>query len=272
MKLIITADDFGITDAVTDGIIKCAREGVLTQTGLFSNMPGAEYAVNRICKECPNVCLGQDINLVCGYPVTNPNLIKTLVQPSGEFKTSGMHRTLDKTEPNHISFEEAYLETDNQIKKFIELVGKKPEYLSGHAYGCENTQKALSEVAKKYDVPLASDMYKKIGVESGLDTAIWNRQSGMTETGKWDFSVETQLERDPLKLFVNGEIDYLQKALKDNGIAHIHTHAGYVDRDLFRRSSFTLIRAMEQDFLCSEEFKEWIKENNVELVSIKNYK
>lgn len=272
MKLIVTADDFGISDAATDGIIKCGRVGVLTQTGLFSNMPGAKYAVDRLMRECPHVCLGEDINLVAGKPVTDPKLIPTLVQENGYFKTSGMHRILDKTSPNHISYEEACLETENQIKKFIELAGKKPEYLSGHAYGCENTHKALRDIAAKYEIPLSQDLYEKIGVASGTNTAIWNALDGMTTNGKWDFSVETQLSRDPLQMFIDGKIEYLQKALENDGIAHIHTHAGFVDRDLFRRSSFTLIRAMEADFICSEELINWVKTNNVELVSFKDFK
>lgn len=272
MKLIVTADDYGITDAVTDGILKCARDGVLTQTGLFSNMPGAKYAVERMLKENPHICLGEDINLVCGDPVTDPKLIPTLVQENGSFKTSGMHRLQDRDEPNHMSYEECFLETENQVKRFIELVGKNPEYLSGHSYSCENSRKALKDVAEKYGIPLSADIYKKIGVGSGAETAPWNKPDGMTASGKWDFSVETQLSKDPLKMFVEGKLDYLTKALKENGIAHIHTHAGYADRDLFRRSSFTLIRIMEQDFLCSKELVSWVKENNVELVSIKDLK
>ncbi len=271
MKLIVTADDYGISDAVTDGILKCARDGVLTQTGLFSNMPGAKYAVERMLKECPHICLGEDINLVAGYPVTAPELIPTLVQENGSFKTSRMHRFLDKTTPNHITYEEAFLETENQVKKFIELVGKKPEYLSGHAYGCENTNKALEDVAKKYEIVLAMDMYKKIGVGAGSEAAGWNKIS-TDENGKHQFDIETQLSRDPLQMFIDGKIEYLQKALEEDGIAHIHTHAGYVDRDLLRRSSFTMIRMMEADFISSPELVKWVKDNNIQLVSIKDFK
>ena len=33
MRLMVQADDFAMTDAVAEGILKCAREGILTQTG-----------------------------------------------------------------------------------------------------------------------------------------------------------------------------------------------------------------------------------------------
>jgi predicted glycoside hydrolase/deacetylase ChbG (UPF0249 family) len=272
MKLIVTADDFAITDAVTDGILKAARDGALTQTGLFSNMEGAEYAVNRLLKEAPHICLGQDINLVCGKPVSDPKLIPSLVQEDGSFKTSGMHRVWDKTEPNHIPYEEAYIEVENQVKRYIELVGHAPEYISGHSYGTEETRKAMDDVAAKYGVIRSDAMYKKLGVGSGPETAAWNKVTETDANGKWKFDAETQLSRDPLQMFIDGKLEYLTKALKENGIAHIHTHTGYADRNLFRRSSFTLIRIMEQDFICSPELMNWIKENQVELVNFRNFK
>ena len=47
MKLFVQADDYGMTTGVTDGIVASGRDGVLTQTGLFTNMPSTEYAVRR---------------------------------------------------------------------------------------------------------------------------------------------------------------------------------------------------------------------------------
>lgn len=271
MKLIVTADDYGITDAVTDGICKCARLGVLTQTGLFTNMPGSEYAAKRMINEYPHICLGQDINLVAGNPVTDPKLIPTLVQEDGSFRTSSMHRKLDQTQPNHIKYEEAYLETENQVKRFIDLTGKKPAYLSGHSYGTVETERAIKDVAQKYEVVLSMDMYKKIGVAAGLETAEWNKVVVKSD-GKYDFGMDVQFSRDPLKLFKEGKLDYLEKALKENGVAHIHTHAGFADKDLFDLSSFTLIRIMEANFITSKELVDWVKVNNVELVSINDLK
>lgn len=267
MKLMVTADDYGISDAVTDGICKCARDGVLTQTGLFSNMTGAKYAVDRLLKEYPHICLGQDINMVAGNPVTDSKSIPSLVQGDGSFKTSSMHRKLDQTAPNHIPYEEALLETDNQVKRFIELVGKKPAYISGHAYGTKETEQALRDVAMKYGIVFAMDFYKEHQLLAGPESAPWNNVE-FNEDGRMDFSMQTQCNRDPLQAFIDGKISQLDKALKENGIAHIHTHAGYVDRDLIRRSSFTMIRAMEADFISSPQLLKWVKEHNVELVSI----
>lgn len=75
MKMMIQADDYGITRAVADGIVACAKEGMMTQTGFFTNMPWAEYCAER-AKEVPHMLLGQDLNLSTGSAgaVKNPYL------------------------------------------------------------------------------------------------------------------------------------------------------------------------------------------------------
>ena len=60
MKLIIQSDDLGITEAVSCGIARAAREGAITCTGLFSNMPAAAFSV-ELMKSYPQICLGEDI-------------------------------------------------------------------------------------------------------------------------------------------------------------------------------------------------------------------
>ena len=81
----------------------------------------------------------------------------------------------------------------------------------------------------------------------------------------------TQAENDPLKWFKEGRFDdILNNALKNEEVFMLHTHAGYLDRDLLSLSSYNMLRAMEAGFLMSDELKNWIKENNVELVNVQD--
>lgn len=267
MRMIVTADDYGISDAVTEGILTCARRGCLTQTGLFTNMPGSEYAAKRMIKEFPHISLGQDINLVAYKPVTDYKLIPTLVDEDGYFIKSSRHRFLDKTDPHHMSYEDAYLETENQVKKFIEFTGRKPDYLGGHAYICDATMRSIQDVAKKYGIPVVHDLFRELNVVQ-KDTP-WNALQERPD-GTWGFGMEEQSKIHPLQSFINGEVTFLQEALEKDQTVDLHTHAGFVDEDLIRRSSFTLIREKEADLLCSQELLSWIEENHVELVSLKD--
>ena len=44
-KLIINADDFGLSEAVNYGIISAHKTGVVTSTSTMANMPGFEHAM-----------------------------------------------------------------------------------------------------------------------------------------------------------------------------------------------------------------------------------
>ncbi|MFQ8583180.1 MAG: ChbG/HpnK family deacetylase [Holdemania massiliensis] len=251
MKLLITSDDYGISDGVSCGILKAIREGVLTETGLFTNLPGSSWAACQLIEEFPDFCLGEDFNLVAGQPVTEPHLIPSLVSNTGSFLTSSQHRLLDQTHPEHILYEDAYLEMENQLKKFIEFTGKNPCYLQGHSYGTKATRCAMKDLGQKYHIPLLSKLLQDHQLPSGQQCAPWNIKP---------FDLVKQLEANPLQTFLTGDLAYLETALKEKGISHIHVHAGFVDEDLFRRSSYTIIRMKELDFLCSCEFKTWLKQ------------
>lgn len=265
MKLFVQADDYGMTTGVTDGIVAAGRDGVLTQTGLFTNMPSTEYAVRRYKAEIPHVLLGQDLNLSTGSPVTDPKQIPTLVQESGAFLTSRMHRTLQAEDPDHVSYDEAFLEYDNQVKRFIELVGCVPGYIGGHAWSNDVTNRALQDIIKKYGardamslIPMNSEKVIRI---SGWSNPKFNADKS------FDYSVMTQLEQDPLEMFINHQLKALEEHADEDCLAIIHTHAGFLDRDLYKLSSFSAVRPMEAGFLCSKELKEFIRRHGIELIN-----
>jgi predicted glycoside hydrolase/deacetylase ChbG (UPF0249 family) len=47
-------------------------------------------------------------------------------------------------------------------------------------------------------------------------------------------------------------------------------HPGYLDEIVASESSMTLARVKDVEFLCSDEFKQWLVTNKVELVNMKD--
>ncbi|MBR0137673.1 MAG: ChbG/HpnK family deacetylase [Erysipelotrichaceae bacterium] len=268
MKLVITADDYGMTYGVTDGIVAAGREGLLTQTGLFTNMPTTEYAVKRWKEEIPHVSLGQDLNLSTGSPVTDPKLIPTLVNPDGTFLTSTQHRRAEVGNENgSVRYEDAYLEYENQVKRFLELVGKKPDYIQGHAWYNEVTQKALRDVADKYGIRTSeSYVAEYYPANPNMMEGYWSKPI-VREDKSYDYSIQVQIDNDPVQMLVNGELEYLEAHKNEDVVVEIHTHTGFTDRDLIKLSSFTGIRAMEEGLVCSEELRNFVEANNIKMVS-----
>lgn len=76
-RLIINADDFGLSAAVNRGILEAHRAGAVTSTSLLANAPGFEDAVRR-AREVPSLGIGLHLNLTEGGPVSSPEAVPTL--------------------------------------------------------------------------------------------------------------------------------------------------------------------------------------------------
>lgn len=83
-RLIVNADDFGMTRGVTDGILKAHQHGIVTSTSLMVNMPGSEYAIERM-REFPSLGVGIHFNLCEGAPILPPAQVPSLVRQDGSF-------------------------------------------------------------------------------------------------------------------------------------------------------------------------------------------
>ena len=68
-RLIINADDFGISRGVNDGIVEAARVGGITSTSLLVSLPDSADAVTRI-RHCPGISVGLHFNLTVGNALT----------------------------------------------------------------------------------------------------------------------------------------------------------------------------------------------------------
>ena len=86
-RLIVNADDFGWSDAVTGGILRAHLEGVLTSTTLMANFPGAEAALERARREAPRLGIGLHLNVTEGRPLSGA-AAAPLVDAAGEFGRS----------------------------------------------------------------------------------------------------------------------------------------------------------------------------------------
>ena len=86
MKLILRADDLGISEGVNYGILKAIQDGVISCVGLMPNMESAKHGYQLI-KDL-DICLGQHTNICLGKPVCSPELSPSLVKENGEFYSS----------------------------------------------------------------------------------------------------------------------------------------------------------------------------------------
>jgi hopanoid biosynthesis associated protein HpnK len=82
--LIVTADDFGLSEPVNVGVERAAREGVLSAASLMVGAPAAADAVRR-ARELPDLAVGLHVVLADGWSVLPPARIPALVDARGRF-------------------------------------------------------------------------------------------------------------------------------------------------------------------------------------------
>jgi hopanoid biosynthesis associated protein HpnK len=82
--LIITADDFGIHDAVNEAVSEASTAGILTAASLMVGAPAAEDAVRR-ARELPQLRVGLHLVLADGFATLPRRQIPDLVDEQGRF-------------------------------------------------------------------------------------------------------------------------------------------------------------------------------------------
>jgi predicted glycoside hydrolase/deacetylase ChbG (UPF0249 family) len=83
-RLIVNADDLGLSRGITDGILLSHQEGIVTSASYMVNQPASEYAAERL-HDFPSLDVGIHLNLCQGKPVLPPSLVPTLVDSDGCF-------------------------------------------------------------------------------------------------------------------------------------------------------------------------------------------
>ena len=84
-QLIITADDFGLSEPVNAAIEEAHRRGILSAASLMVGAPAAADAVAR-ARTLPNLRVGLHVVLVDGDPLSDPTEIPSLVAKDGRLR------------------------------------------------------------------------------------------------------------------------------------------------------------------------------------------
>lgn len=266
-KILFQGDDFGFTRGVTAGIVDSIDRGVLRNTGLFANMPSAAYAVSFM-KDRPQACFGIDFNLVSGPSCADPKRIPHLVDEEGNFIRSGV-RTRDERwqsvegRAELFPYEEVKTEILAQFAHFIELTGRKPEYLHEHSISSENYRKVIHELSLSEGIPYSTEILEELQMNGPMNRLF---QFSMASQKKV-FDPQDQLNKDTVAQFfsIADEMLGMERA------AFI-CHPGYVDAELLGLTTLSLERAKDAQMMMSDKVMKWVEENDVELITYRDLK
>ncbi len=86
-RLIVTADDFGLSEAVNEAVERGHRDGILTAASLMVAAPATADAVRR-ARTMPSLAVGLHVVVIEGPSVLGPEALPELVDAAGRFPSN----------------------------------------------------------------------------------------------------------------------------------------------------------------------------------------
>jgi len=130
-RLIVNADDFGLSSSVNEAVIRAHRDGILTSASLMVNEAGFDEAV-KLAKENPKLGVGLHLTLLLGHSALPSGKIPGLVNSRGEFSNNpvavGMNYFFKRSLREHLR-----AEIHAQFEKFHKT-GLPLDHVNGHLH------------------------------------------------------------------------------------------------------------------------------------------
>lgn len=83
-RVIVNADDFGLSRGISDAVLTAHRSGILTSASIMANQCASEYAIGLL-RQMPGLGVGVHLNLTAGRPVLPARDVPSLVDAQGDF-------------------------------------------------------------------------------------------------------------------------------------------------------------------------------------------
>ena len=279
-RLIVNADDFGLTSGVNRAIMEACRSGVVTSATLMANSRAFDEAV-EMAKADARLKIGCHVVLIDGEPVSRD--VASLTPGQGRFRSSMKEFALAAIR-KQLSQEEIQQEAEAQICK-IQSAGINLTHVDTHKHTHIFPQvlRPVLRAARACGIRAVRNPFEPFSscppgtvlrtpslwtrtVEVGL-LQVFGRyfqraiaEEGMTTTrGTLGVSATGCLDQKLLAA-ITGQLR--------EGTWELVCHPGYLDSDLQNAGTRLLAsRKTELDALTSAETKELMRRHGVELIS-----
>lgn len=268
-KLVVNADDYGLTEGVSEGIRMAHLDGIVTTTTAMMNLPGTRAALDVGRELTPNLGFGVHLVLTAGAPVRPADKVSSLVRRDGRFRALGqMDAAIADVDPVELKDE-----WRAQIEAFLQT-GIPMDHLDSHhhiAAVYEQTLPVLFELAVEYNVPIrhpyaGCSMYGGIVSGNAMAMMIRDASDGYLASKQ----VRTTDAVDCTWYDHNATCERLISiidSLEDGTSTELMCHPGCVDAELLRISAYNRPRETELAALTDDRVKARLRERNVALTT-----
>ena len=269
-RIIVNADDFGMTLPVSRGILKANEGKILKSTSAMTTSRDFEASMELVGSD--SLDIGFHANLTWGHPLTEPYKIKTLVGKNGKFLDKAT--LIKRTNLGQINQEEVYTELKAQCTKLHEKI-KNITHMDGHhhVHVYPIVRNAVEQIAREFNIPYIRS--PREGKWSPWRWAILRRLAignfASSAPQYWRSRGFHSIER--FAGFALGS----NKNMKDrwiktlsrfpNGTGEIMVHPGFPSAD---GDSYNFERQDEIEALLDKEICETAKSASIEFISFKD--
>jgi chitin disaccharide deacetylase len=279
-RLIVNADDFGLTSGVNRAIIEGNRSGIVTSATLMANARATDAAI-YLAKAQPSLKIGCHVVLIDGLPLT-ANL-PTLTNGAPRFRSS-LKQFAIAAVLKQIAAEEVQREVEAQIRK-IQSRGITLTHLDSHKHThmFPHILRPLLRAAKACGIRAVRNPFDPLrcwpaGMVLGAPK-LWLRSAGVMAFQMFAAEFRSALKEcemvstdGTVGIAVTGLLDQqrllrILEALPD-GTWELVCHPGYSDADLQAAGTrLTQSREMELSALTSAETKKALADRDIKLIS-----
>jgi hopanoid biosynthesis associated protein HpnK len=287
-RLIVNADDFGMTPGVNRAIVHAHRNGIVTSTSLLANGLAFDDAV-AAARENPSLGVGVHLNLTEGVPVGDPRKLAGLVNPAGEF-AAGPAALVKRMLTRQIPADAIEHEFRAQIERVL-ASGIEPTHLDGHQhvhmwppvfqltarlaaeYGLAGVRSSRERRTRlpallRRNRPFRGKIIRQMGGGVGIALLAVSAQAALRAAGV----------ASPDYFYGVSATGYLDAAtlediLRDvpEGTSELMCHPGYVDAALARRPTRLLAqREKELEALTRPQARILIRECGIQLITYRD--
>lgn len=265
-RLIVNADDFGETAAVTEGILDCFRAETVRSTSVIVNADFWPEA-RAIIRDTPGLDYGLHLNLTSGQPCSSARDLRPFLEPDGTFpaRTKMIARIL--RQPKRLAAIEA--ELGEQARRLAET-GVPLTHINfhEHLFFLPSLWQLCLAIKDRYSIPFVRRPYQRRSVRSPLSGQslkrlflnFWFRHR--QAAGTLDVNYADSLGTERLE-------EVYPDILRNCGsLTELVVHPGLADPA--RESRFGRARVREHAFLTTDELQALARREGIQLIGYRD--
>ena len=269
-RLVINADDFGLSAGVNRGILEAHAAGVVTSASLMVNTPGFVAAATA-ARAAPRLGVGLHLNLTVGVPVSRLEAVPSLCGRDGRLRS--LPRLVARALGGRLVASEVERECAAQIAR-ARGAGVRLTHLDGHEHvhvlpGIWRSVVAAAQQAGIATVRVPVEPLREVAWRplAALGQALISAVVRLATRG-----VSPARQADHFRGFaLTGRQDFAERLLAqldrlEPGVTELMVHPGYPDAELAQWARYASGRERELAALLSPDVRARLHRGDIELI------